>query len=392
MVSVPVDGVQAPGRVTAALVIGGGLAGAAFAIRVARAGRRVVLIERESGENDKVCGEFLSGETQAAIGALGVDLSALGALPIQTVSLCRGADRVTVKLPFPASSLSRRRLDERLLQEAVDAGAEVHRGAAVTAVAGSVGDWRAELADGRILHAEALFLATGKHDIPGRPRGGGTQDDLVAFKGYWRLSPAQTSALGDGVELHLFDGGYAGLQRVEGGRANLCFLVSRAVLKEVGRPWPVLLAHLRRACPQVDLRLVGGQPIHARPMALAALPYGYVRTTTEGPWHLGDQAAVIPSFSGDGMALALHSAAVAAEAYLAGRSSPAFQKQLAADVGAQVRRATWLSRALVRPGTQALIMTLACRFPALVEAVARSTRLSPRAQARVAGLHAPSSA
>lgn len=367
-----------------ALVAGGGPAGAALAIQLARAGRQVVLVEREPRGIDKVCGDFLSGETQAAVGALGVNLCALGAIPIETVSLRRGGAHVTVKLPFPASSLSRRQVDESLLRAAAEAGADVQRGVAVTALGGSPGAWRAELADGRILESRALFLATGKHDLPGRPRGSGMQGDLVAFKGYWRLSPAESAALGGRVELHLFDGGYAGFQPVEGNRANLCFLVSRATLKAVGRPWLGLLAHLRRVCPQLDARLEGAEPTSERPMALAALPYGFVRARSEGPWHLGDQAAVIPSFSGDGMALALHSAALAAEAYLTGRSAEAFQRQFAADVGAQVRGATWLSWALVRPCTQRVVMALATRWPALVEAVARSTRLSPAAQARLA--------
>ena len=53
-------------------VAGGGLAGAAAASRLALAGRRVVLFERERGPHDKVCGEFLSGEAAAELTALGL--------------------------------------------------------------------------------------------------------------------------------------------------------------------------------------------------------------------------------------------------------------------------------------------------------------------------------
>ena len=42
--------------------IGGGPAGSALATRLARSGREVVLVERETGPHDKVCGEFLSWE------------------------------------------------------------------------------------------------------------------------------------------------------------------------------------------------------------------------------------------------------------------------------------------------------------------------------------------
>ena len=42
----------------------------------------------------------------------------------------------------------------------------------------------------------AAFLATGKHDLRGRKRPPGLQDDLVAFKQHWRLSPGQAAELG----------------------------------------------------------------------------------------------------------------------------------------------------------------------------------------------------
>ncbi len=361
------------------LIIGGGPAGAALAIHLSRAGRHVVLLERERGPNDKVCGDFLSGETLTGLRSLGLEVAALGAIAVEAVSICRANAAVTVALPFPASSLSRRCLDDGLLRAASCAGAEVQRGVAVTAVRGSVGEWGAELADGRVITTRAVFLATGKHDLPGRARGSGKQGDLVAFKAYWRLSPQQAAAMGHRVELHLFDRVYAGFQPVEGDRANLCFLIGRGALKAAGRAWPSLLARVRQACPQLDARLMDAEPIGDRPLVLAGLPYGFVRERSDGPWHLGDQAAVIPSFSGDGLALALYSAALASEAYLAGRSADSYQRQFANHVGLQVRWATWLSRALVSPPTQHAVLALARRFPPLVQAVARSTRLSPAA-------------
>jgi menaquinone-9 beta-reductase len=45
-----------------AIVVGGGLAGAAFAITLARQGRPVIVLEKTTGAHHKVCGEFLSAE------------------------------------------------------------------------------------------------------------------------------------------------------------------------------------------------------------------------------------------------------------------------------------------------------------------------------------------
>ena len=55
----------------AAVVIGGGLAGSAFAIELARQGRPVVVFEKTTGQHHKVCGEFLSAEAQNLLVRLG---------------------------------------------------------------------------------------------------------------------------------------------------------------------------------------------------------------------------------------------------------------------------------------------------------------------------------
>jgi flavin-dependent dehydrogenase len=93
------------------------------------------------------------------------------------------------------------------------------------------------------------------------------------------------------------------------------------------------------------------------------------------PWRLGDQAAVIPSFAGDGIAIALHSARLAADIHLAGGSAWEFQQRLARDVAAQVRRATRLSRLLVYPPAQAVAGIAARLVPDLVAGIAQVTRI-----------------
>jgi len=90
-----------------ALIVGGGPAGAALAIRLAGAGREVVLLERTAGPSDKVCGEFLSAEAIGHLDALGIGPAALGAVPIETLRLACGGQTAAVRLPFPALSLSR---------------------------------------------------------------------------------------------------------------------------------------------------------------------------------------------------------------------------------------------------------------------------------------------
>ncbi|MEA3047390.1 MAG: hypothetical protein QOJ53_1722, partial [Sphingomonadales bacterium] len=97
-------------RRTAALIVGGGPAGSAAAITLARAGVMPVLIERAPGERDLVCGGFLGWDALAALRSLGVDAAALGARPIARLRLVSAEDEVEAALPHPAAGLSRRTL------------------------------------------------------------------------------------------------------------------------------------------------------------------------------------------------------------------------------------------------------------------------------------------
>src|ERR1700723_4633301 len=98
------------------VIVGGGPAGSATASGLAALGRDVVLIERTAEPHNKVCGEFLSVETQTQLQRLGVDPSALGAAPIEQVAVYSSSRSVTSALPFRAQSLSRFRLDAALLR------------------------------------------------------------------------------------------------------------------------------------------------------------------------------------------------------------------------------------------------------------------------------------
>ncbi len=377
------------------LVIGGGLAGAAAATWLARAGRPVRLWERERMPMHKICGEFLSWEAQHWLADLGVDLDALGAVAISRVRLVTQGRVVEAPLGFVAKSLTRHRLDAALLAVAETAGAEVQRGVAARGLAA---DGTASGSHGN-LAAASVFLATGKHNLRGVVRdGAGTLNHLLGFKAYFRLAPAQRAALSGHIELILLQGGYAGLQMVERDAANLCFLVPAARYQAAGGDFATLLQSLGSEIPHLGERLAVAVPLLSKPLAISGVPYGFLHKPGSGDparlWRLGDQAAVIPSFTGDGMSLALHSARLATRSFLMGQAPADYYRTLGRDVGGPVRRATWLQRLAEgsssklagqdHPNSSARIASVAALFPAILPLAARLTRMAPGALEKAA--------
>ncbi len=281
-------------------------------------------------------------------------------------------------LPFPALSLSRCVLDEATLQRAAQAGCMVERGAQVESLAAEGGMWSAEVRGGGSWRAQQVFLANGKHDLRGWERKTGSHGDLVGFKMHWRLAAAQTAALRESIELFLFPRGYGGLSLVEGDVANFCFVVRRARLRATGG-WAELLAAIQEDVPPIAARLHGATPLWERPLAVSAIPYGYLAGRAFGLWCVGDQAAVIPSFTGDGMSIALHSGALAAQMYLAGDSAELYHRALRAQLGRGMQIATALSRAMVSGLGRSLAPVGLSVFPGAMGWIARSTRIPERA-------------
>lgn len=356
------------------LVIGGGPAGAMLALRLASAGRNVVLIEKESGPHHKVCGEFLSREAVDYLHQVGVSPLDLGATSIHTLRLSAGGKTITARLPFQALSLSRCVLDAALLARAEANGSQILRGTAVESLVPEGNHWSASLGNGDSIRAPHVFLATGKHGLRGFPRSPARQSDLVGFKMLWQLAPAQLPALRDCMDLYLFPGGYGGLSLIENNVANLCFVVRRATLRSSGA-WPKVLAHIFSGNRLLRQLLHDATPLWPRPLAISPIPYGYLIRESGALWCIGDQAAVIPSFTGDGISIALHSAALAAQMFLAGSSAADYNGTLRAQLARSMTLATSLSRAAVTGVGRTAAIAALTRAPNAMRWVAASTRI-----------------
>jgi flavin-dependent dehydrogenase len=281
-----------------------------------------------------------------------------------------GRREAALPLPFAAWGLSRATLDAALLDAARACGAEIRCGAAVNEAAAEGGGWRLRLADGEVMQTGALVLATGKHELRGVRRA--ARGGAIGVKLPLHGEPPEGAIL-----LLACAGGYAGLQPRPGGGANLCAALDPRApgVAEAARTAAGFVAHVAAGSTLAERALRDLRPALDRPMTVAGVPYGFVHRGN-GPFRVGDQASVIPSFCGDGVAMALHSGLRAADALRRGEPSTAHHARWAAEVRGGMRIAGWL--AAVTERAPRLLVGAAALAPGLAAFAARRTRLGFR--------------
>ncbi|NIR36176.1 MAG: FAD-dependent oxidoreductase, partial [Actinobacteria bacterium] len=155
-------------------------AGAAAAIRAARAGASVRVFEKAPPGRDKVCGDGLTPRAVRALADLDIDLD--GAHRIDGLRMIAG--RTRRELPWPANGRfapngavwPRRHLDAHLMAAAQDAGAEITW---ETEAAPLVDDDRVigVTAGGSRCTADLTVVATGAPGAVARALGAGRVED-----------------------------------------------------------------------------------------------------------------------------------------------------------------------------------------------------------------------
>ena len=271
-------------------IVGGGPAGSTAAYRLARAGRRVLLVDRARFPRDKPCG---GGVTARAARLLPFSLEPVTEDVVDRVEVGLGYRRRFLRAAqAPLVYMTqRRRLDQFLLQQAAEAGAEVVEGQTV---------------DARELDAEFVLAADGCNGTSAKQLGlGGGIVHGVALEANYpheaRFAGSMT------LEMAAIPGGY-GWVFPKGDHVN----VGVGGDEEHG---PRLRAALREMC-----EAYGVDPdaaVETRGYRLPMRTRGTVlqRDKTAA---IGDAAGLVDPFSGDGMYEAFLSAQLAAEAILAG--------------------------------------------------------------------------
>ncbi len=331
----------------------------------------MLLLEARDFPRHKVCGEFVSAEALGVLAGLVHDLPSAKSLfddapPIDRTRLLRGNRTLEAPVAPPALSITRYDLDAALWKAAQAAGVETRANCEVLAADGD-GPFRLQTS-GAEFCAQALIVAAGRWSQFTADRSMPPGPKWIGLKAHFHEArPARST------DLYFFQHGYCGVQSVAAEVVNACAMVrsDRATSLE-----EVFAQH-----PQLAKRAAGWKAA-TPPVSTAPLIYRPPQPTRGNAVFVGDAAAFIDPFAGDGISIALRSGQVAGQSmgrFLAGEKTLAesvtayrdeYSRQFAPLVTAAARVRSLMSLPeFAKPAAFELL-----RFPGVIPFFIRKTR------------------
>jgi len=382
------------------IIAGAGPAGSSAAIHLALQGARVLLAEQKKFPRPKLCGEFISPECLPHFQRLGVFdqmMAARGSDLAKTVFYARSGSSVSIPSTWFGSTgnalgLSRAEMDERLLRRASEAGVTVMEDTQAVGLEfneGRVGGARFKAnGDEFICRSPITIDATGRGRLLARRLVGestgstkASRAPVVAFKAHLEEARLEPGA----CEIYFYRGGYGGLNSVEGGLSNLCFIASAHDVRKCGADPDTVMRKIVCENSRAAETLAMAQ-VRSEWLAVSLDGFGRRRLVpAPGLLTIGDAASFIDPFTGSGMLMALENGELAAE--IVSRYLPQLQTNSAFEnmaqayrdrfrerFSARLRICGWLRRAAFVPG----LAHAAIRMAGLSDTLRHSLTLATR--------------
>ena len=397
------DGAEVSATITAAeaarirwqaVVVGAGPAGAAAAWRLAAAGIRVLLLDRDAFPRGKVCGCCLSTRALNELRMLGQGSLPAAAVELESVRVIHRGRALRVSLPA-GSVVSRELLDATLVRRAIAAGChwlpaasvqslDDHGGGAdVVSVRLAARGW--SVATGLEIETDMAVVATGlSHQVRIGPVGTVSPDHRRIAPGsrfgVGAVLPASACDLPAG-ELVMAVGrdGYCGLVRLEDGRIDVAAAIDRTAISRGADPASTVAGLLEQAAAgeptlRSDAAAIREGSFRATPPLTCRAPL--VAGAARRILRVGDAAGYVEPFTGEGIGWSLAAARILATAALGPSGLRPPDEVADRYVAAQRRelsachvRCRVVAGGLRRPAVVATAIAAARTFPSLARRV-----------------------
>ncbi len=301
--------------------IGGGLAGLAGAIQCAKAGFKVVLVEKEKYPFHKVCGEYISMESFDFLSALGVPLAEMSLPQITSLQITapNGKEFMT-KLPLGGFGISRYKLDAMLAQIARDSGVAMLEETKASDIIKHEVEYTIKISSKLLninqIGTKVICCSYGKRsnlDIKWKRNFINKNDpginNYVGVK-YHIRTDWPTHLIG----LHNFKDGYCGISKIEDENYCLCYLTKANNLKASNNSIQEMQQNILFQNPVLKKIFASSDFLFQTPVTISQISFSKKSLVENGALMLGDAAGMITPLCGNGMSMALHSSKMATSA------------------------------------------------------------------------------
>ncbi len=361
------------------LILGGGLAGLTAAIHLSKLGHSITVVEKNEYPKHKVCGEYISNEVVDYFNWLGLDDILAQSHPINTFRLEVDQSNFSeVELPLGGFGISRYLLDDLLYQKATSQNCLfIHE--SVIDISFKDNLFTVRLSSGLEIKTPIAIGSFGKRsniDVT-------LKRNFIQKKSHWlAIKSHYKGNFPDGVVgLYPFHGGYCGVSKVEDDKINICYIVQTEVFKK-HKSIPDFTRNILFENKALKTILNDSKSIFENPLTISQISFDDKNAVENHILMIGDSAGLIHPLCGNGMAMAIHSAKIAAE--LIDQSLK--QKNFSREILEEQYQKKWnelfkkrlstgkiLSSLLLNPFLTKISLKTVARFPMLFKFIIRRT-------------------
>jgi menaquinone-9 beta-reductase len=297
-----------------ACIIGGGLAGLALSIQLAKLGHRVALFEKEQYPFHKVCGEYISLESWNFLEELGLPLSDMN-LPMisRLIVTAPNGKQLKQKLPLGGFGISRYKLDAALKDIAVKSKVDVFENCKVSDISFNGIDFGLQTSKGDFTCRICCGSYGKRSNLDVKWKRGFINRKANKLNNYIGVKyHVQTDLPSDTIALHNFKNGYCGISRVEDGKYCLCYLTTAANLKEHDNSIGAMQVSILYQNPHLKNIFEHSKILYDAPVTISQVSFDKKSQVEDHVLLLGDAAGMITPLCGNGMSMALHGSKIAA--------------------------------------------------------------------------------
>lgn len=290
------------------IIIGGGLAGLASAIHLAKANYSVLLIEKNAYPKHKVCGEYVSNEVLPYLDFLGFNPFEFGAKRISKFQLTTHNNKsIDAKLPLGGFGISRYEFDFQLYKLAMSNGVKVLQDTVVKVGFETV-IFQVKTKLHQNLNSKIVIGAYGKRshiDIQFQRKFIKKKSPYLGVKMH-----VSGNFPDDKVALHNFKGGYCGVSKVENNHINLCYITNYEAFKSHNNieAFQEQVLFKNKALKTI---FKNSKPQFDKPLTISQISFETKRPIENHIIMCGDTAGMIHPLCGNGMSMAIKSSQLA---------------------------------------------------------------------------------